>query len=57
MATRRTLFKHANTQESIEKQFDAARNEYNRELAKLRKKYQKTLASIVLDYGSVAQIR
>jgi len=50
-----TFRKGKKTSEDIELQFEVVRKDYNRDLAKLRKKYQKLFAAIALNYNESLQ--
>lgn len=47
--------KNKKTTEDIELQFEVVRRDYNRDLAKLRKKYQKLFAALALNYNESLQ--
>ena len=58
MSTRRsTLHNNMNLNKQVEKEFEAVRQEYLRELKQLRSKYQRTLARLTIKYAVTCGIQ
>lgn len=48
---KRTLHNKVKSSQEIEKEFETVRKCYNKDLSKLRKKYQGVFAALTLSYG------